>query len=57
MQPKEMVLTGVPDDQVEAVVEDFNSEGADKVIKERQPDGNWTVRANFIQIASVPTKR
>ena len=41
---KEFILTGVPDNEVDAVVEDFKSEGA-MVIKERQADGSWTIRA------------
>jgi hypothetical protein len=38
------VLKDVPDDVIDEVVSDFESEGA-KVIKERQADGKWTVRA------------
>ena len=41
-----MVLTDVPDDEVEAVVVDFGSEVA-TVMKEQQADGKWTVRASF----------
>jgi len=39
-------LTDIPSDQVEDVISDFNSEGA-QVEKISQPDGNWTVRATF----------
>ena len=42
-----MVLTDVPDDEVTAVVIDFRSEGANKVIKEQQANGKWTVLASF----------
>jgi len=40
------VLKDVPEDMIDEIVSDFESEGA-KVIKEQQPDGKWTVRANF----------
>ena len=40
---KEFILTGIPDDDVDAVVEDFKSERA-MGIKERQADGSWTIR-------------
>ena len=39
-------LEGVPDTDVEEVVKDFESEGA-TVVKEKQADGNWRVRAMF----------
>lgn len=42
-----MVLTDVPNDEVAAVVVDFRSEGASKVIKKQQADGKWTVLASF----------
>lgn len=41
----ERILTDVPDDAVDRVVEDFRSEGCTKVSKEKQPNGRWTVRA------------
>ena len=44
---KELVLTDVPSGVVEQVIQDFTSDGATTVAKERQPDGNWTVRASF----------
>lgn len=40
------VLTDVPDDQVDSVVADFESEGA-KVQRTRQKNGKWTVTAYF----------
>ena len=45
---RERVLTNVPPDEVELVVKDFESEGA-IVIKQREPDGSWTVRAQFLE--------
>lgn len=40
------VLTNIPPDEVDQVVEDYESEGA--VVKRiKQPDGNWTVKAKF----------
>jgi hypothetical protein len=44
-----MVITGVPDDKVKAVIEDFNSEGAVEVRTEHESEGNWTVRASFTE--------
>jgi hypothetical protein len=44
---KQMILTDVPTDQVDKIVMDFTSDGATKVAKEVQPNGNWTVRASF----------
>ncbi|MDO8894165.1 MAG: hypothetical protein Q8M57_12060 [Nitrosomonas sp.] len=43
---KERALTDIPNDEVDEVVNDFQSEGA-KTTKELQPNGNWTVRAIF----------
>ncbi|PSJ17311.1 hypothetical protein [Nitrosomonas supralitoralis] len=43
---KERALTDIPNDEVDEVVNDFQSEGA-KTVKELQPNGNWTVRATF----------
>ena len=37
-------LTDIPPSEVDQVVEDYRSEGAD-VKKTKQPDGNWTVTA------------
>lgn len=42
---KEIVLTDIPEDQVQEVVDDFKSEGCTDVTKERQNNGLWTVRA------------
>jgi len=39
-------LTDIPDEQVEAVVADFEAIGAD-VTKTRQKDGKWTVTATI----------
>ena len=39
-------LTDIPSNEVNEVVEDFESEGA-SVQKIEQQDGNWTVRATF----------
>lgn len=38
------VITDIPDDDVDEVVEDFNSEGCN-ARKEKQADGNWKVVA------------
>lgn len=43
-----MVLIDIPDNEVEAVIIDFESEGANKVIKKQQMDGKWTVLASFV---------
>lgn len=37
-------LTDIPDDEVDEVVSDFESEGC-TVTKRKQQDGNWTVVA------------
>ncbi len=44
--PKERVLTGVPESDVEEVIADFESDGAE-VVKERQTDGTYTIKARF----------
>lgn len=46
---KERALTDIPNDEVDEVVNDFQSEGA-KTTKELQPNGNWTVRATFFDL-------
>ena len=38
------VLKDIPESEVDEVVSDFESEGC-TVEKEKQPDGNYTVRA------------
>jgi hypothetical protein len=40
----ERTLTDVPDSEVNQVVSDFVSEGC-SVVKEKQANGKWTVRA------------
>jgi len=40
----ERVLKDVPETQLQLVEDDFKSDGAEKVIKEKQPDGLWTIR-------------
>ena len=44
--PRTERLTDVPDDEVDQLVEDFESVGAE-VTKTKQDDGNWTVTATF----------
>ncbi len=44
--PIERVLTNVPESAVDEVLADFESEGAE-VVKERQTDATWTVKARF----------
>jgi hypothetical protein len=44
--PQIKELNDIPSDDVDEVVSDFKSEGA-QVEKIKQPDGNWTVRATF----------
>ena len=39
-------IKDIPEEEVDQVVADFESEGA-KVIKEKQPNGKWTVRATM----------
>jgi hypothetical protein len=39
------VLSDIPDDNVQQVIDDFESEGCSEVTKEKQPNGLWTVRA------------
>jgi hypothetical protein len=40
------VLRDVPEDVIDRVVSDFESEGA-QVTKEKQPNGKWTLVATF----------
>ena len=40
---KEFILAGIPDADVDAVVEEFKCERV-MVIKERQADESWTIR-------------
>lgn len=40
------VIKGVPEDRIEQLVYDFESEGA-QVTREKQADGKWTVVATF----------
>ncbi len=44
--PRVRTLTDIPDNEVDQVVRDFESEGA-TVTKKRQPNGMWTVVATF----------
>jgi hypothetical protein len=44
--PHTETVTDVPDDKVDQVVEDYESEGA-TVQKTRQPNRLWTVVATF----------
>lgn len=44
--PRVEELNNIPPSEVDEVVADFQSEGAD-VEKIKQPDGNWTVKATF----------
>jgi hypothetical protein len=44
--PRIEELEGIPSSDVEEVISDFESEGA-QVEKILQEDGNWTVRARF----------
>jgi hypothetical protein len=44
--PRQVILTDIPQSDLDRVVKDFESEGA-TVTKEKQPDGNWTVKATF----------
>ncbi len=46
MPSGQTTITGIPSDQVDQVVSDFESEGA-TVTKSQQPDGTWTVVATF----------
>lgn len=39
-------LNDIPDEKLQIVVEDFQSEGA-KVERKRQPDGKWTVIGQY----------
>ena len=43
------VLENVPSSEVEEVMQDFRDAGATKVKKTKQPDGNYTVTAEFSQ--------
>jgi hypothetical protein len=47
LQVKDFIYTDVPEDQVDALVEDLKAEGASKVTKERQSNGTWIVRASY----------
>ena len=49
MQVKEHVerLTSIPDDKVDEVVRSFQLDGATKILREKEPDGTWTVTASF----------
>ncbi len=42
--PTENVLTDIPQDDVDQIIEDFKSEGC-TAVKEKQADGLFTVRA------------
>ncbi len=44
--PRKETVKDVPDDKVDQVVKDYESEGA-KTEKIRQSDGKWTVIATF----------
>ncbi len=44
--PRQEVLTGVPDSEVEMVVKDFEDSGATNVEKEKE-NGTWKVTATF----------
>lgn len=39
--------TDVPAGKVGEVVQDFVDDGADRVTSSKQPDGKWTVRAEY----------
>lgn len=39
-------VTNIPDNQVDQVVKDFEDDGCHEIEKIKQPNGNWTVRAN-----------
>lgn len=45
--PRQEILSDIPESELDRVVKDFESEGA-TVTKEKQPDGNWTVKATFL---------
>lgn len=42
---RELQLTDVSEEKLNLVEEDFKSDGALKVIKEKQGNGLWTIRA------------
>lgn len=42
---KQKVLTDIPEDEVQQVIDDFESEGCTEVTREKQPNALWTVRA------------
>lgn len=44
--PRTEELINIPEDELDELVADFESEGAE-VEKIKQADGNWTVRARF----------
>jgi len=39
------ILTDIPENEVQQVMDDFESEGCTDVTKEKQPNGLWTVKA------------
>lgn len=41
------VLRGISDARVDKIVAMYRADGATDVQKEKQPDGTWTVTANF----------
>ena len=54
--PKERVLTGVPESDVEEVLADFESDGAE-VTKERQTDGTYTIKARILDSKEFSKER
>lgn len=42
-------ISGVPQEDANEVISDFESEDAQKIEKIRQADGNWTVIATFVK--------
>ena len=40
-------LTSIPDEDVDELIKGFEIDGAIKILKERQPDGLWTLTAYF----------
>ena len=47
--PRTETLTNVPSERVEDIVSRFRADGAAKISREEQPDGSWTVTAEFSQ--------
>lgn len=39
------VLTDIPEEQVQEIIDDFKSEHCTEVTKEKQNNGLWTVKA------------